>query len=217
MHILLALFSLLFFFAMFIAFLVCCFVAWTIYKYFRDRKRQRALRLSSYQRRLKSVVAELLKQVNELDQISKYSGLDADAAWSKKYDDTLKKLLSANDKLVDAQTFVEMKELNATQESLLYVVRTIHIVNYRMKEMTPQENFDLLQQPVHDLVRPNKEGKARGVSSGAEKVVLREASALSPSSAVEGEAQKMLEDLERKAHDEPGSIIYLHSAEKKPE
>lgn len=215
MHILIAFFSLFVFFAMFIVFLVCCFVAWVIYKHFRDRKRQRAMRLSSYQKRLKSVVAELLKQVNELDQISKYSGLDTDASWSQKYDDTLKKLLSANDKLADAQTFVEMKELNATQESLLYVVRTIHVVNYRMKEMTPQENFDHLQNtPFNDTVSSVKEGQARAGGAGKEKIVLREVSSVSPSSAIDGEAQKMLEDLEQKAHGEPDTIIYLHSAKK---
>ncbi len=205
-------FGLFCFFGMGIAFLFSGVVAWKTYKYFLDRKRNRALRLLSYQKRLKSVVAELLKQINELDQISKYSGLDTDAAWSRKYDDTLKKLLSASEKLTDAQTFADMKELNASQESLLCVVRTIHVVNYTIKQITPRENFDGLQQ---EFSGQSQDQSARASGASEETISRRDSTTLSPSAAVEGEAQKMLEDIEQEPHDGPDAIIYLYGTERK--
>ncbi len=212
MHFLMFIFGLFFFFAMSMAFIVSGIVAWKTYSYFLDRKRNRAIRLLSYQKRLKSVVAELLKQINELDQISKYSGLDTDATWSKRYDDTLKKLLSASEKLTDVQTFAEMKELNAAQESLLYVVRTIHVVNYTIKQITPKENFDDLHQEFSEQV---SDQSARVNGASTETNSRKDSSALSPSAAVEGEAQKILEDIVQDSHSEPDSIIYLYGTDKK--
>ncbi|MDP3510973.1 MAG: hypothetical protein Q8T09_23610 [Candidatus Melainabacteria bacterium] len=213
--------ALLLFFGFFVAFIFFCVLAWIIYKYFRNRKRARISRLLVYQKRLKTVVAELLKQINELDQISKYSGLDRDAAWSRKYDDTLKKLLSASDKLADSQTFIDMKELNAGQESLLYVVRTIHVVNYRMREMTPSENFDHLQQDT-DFSRFESGGNerdaranaAKSESNGSEKTEQAN-STLEVKSGGDSEARNNLDESASSQLTEPGSIIYLKKREQK--
>lgn len=213
--------ALLLFFGFFVAFIFFCVLAWIIYKYFRNRKRARISRLLVYQKRLKTVVAELLKQINELDQISKYSGLDRDAAWSRKYDDTLKKLLSASDKLADSQTFIDMKELNAGQESLLYVVRTIHVVNYRMREMTPSENFDHLQQDT-DFSRFESGGSeldaranaAKSESNGSEKTEQAN-STLEVNSGGDSEARNNLDESASSQLTEPGSIIYLKKREQK--
>jgi len=213
--------ALLLFFGFFVAFIFFCVLAWFIYKYFRDRKRARINRLLVFQKRLRVVVAELLKQINELDQISKYSGLDRDATWSKKYDDTLKKLLSASDKLADAQAFIDMKELNASQETQLYVVRTIHVVNYRMREMTPAENFDHLQQNVDfsqfEAATNDSEVRASAAKSesirGGEKD--QENRSLGASGEVEVEGRKNLDENTPNALTEPGSIIYLKKREQK--
>lgn len=221
MAFLLLLAGLLLFFCFFVAFIFFCVLAWIIYKYFRNRKRDRIARLLAYQKRLKTVVAELLKQINELDQISKYSGLDGDAVWSKKYDDTLKKLLSASDKLADAQTFIDMKELNAGQESLLYVVRTIHVVNYRMREMTPLESFDHLQQDT-DFSQFESSAKAADASASAAKFESNrsgESDRANLPHEVQGEvdadAQKSLDESAPSSLLEPGSIIYLKKREQK--
>jgi hypothetical protein len=213
--------ALLLFFGFFVAFIFFCVLAWIIYKYFRNRKRDRINRLLIYHKRLKTVVAELLKQINELDQISKYSGLDRDAAWSKKYDDTLKKLLSASDKLADSQTYIDMKELNASQESLLYVVRTIHVVNYRMREMTPAENFDHLQQDT-DFSRFELGQNQRDASASAAKSESNtsgQTDRVNPSPEVnrggDVEARENLEESTSNQLAEPGSIIYLKKREQK--
>ncbi|CAN5399034.1 hypothetical protein BH11CYA1_BH11CYA1_04200 [soil metagenome] len=221
MPFLLLLTSLLLFFAFFAALFFLCVVAWFIYRYFRNRKRARKIRLLVYQKRLKAVVAELLKQINELDQISKYSGLDRDLVWSNKYDDTLKKLLSASDKLSDAQTFVDMTELNAGQESLLYVVRTIHVVNYRMREMTPAENFDHLQQDTDfsHLESPSKDDDARARVAKFESNSSKESElAKLVVESAEGEDHAALQKHDESASNavtEPGSIIYLKKREQK--
>lgn len=212
---------LLLFFCFFAAFTFFCVLAWLVYKYFRDRKRARIIRLRVYQKRLKAVVAELLKQINELDQISKYSGLDRDQVWSKKYDDTLKKLLSANDKLADAQSFVDMKELNAGQESLLYVVRTIHVVNYRMREMTPNENFDDLNFSSEEIQFETTVKDADARASAAKVESIRDGKIAGTDDKVEQskESPKKVDDEVidggSNAHDDPGSIIYLKKREQK--
>lgn len=148
MHFLLMIFGSFILFSLFVGFVLFCFLFWFVYNLLQKRKRERIARLRSFQKRLKAVLAELLRQVNEIDQISKYSGLDSDPVWSKKYGETLKRLLEASDKLNDAGTFIEMKELNAGQEMLLYVARTVHITNYRMKEIVPEEDFASVQQTV---------------------------------------------------------------------
>ena len=116
-------------------------VAWSIYRWFQKRKQQRAHRLATYLRRLHPVVAELLHQVNELDQASKYSGLDQDARWAKKYQDALHKLLDASNRLEETNAALREQELVVAQEHLLYVIRTVHIVSYRMREMQPIEEI----------------------------------------------------------------------------
>lgn len=212
---------LLLFFCFFAAFTFFCVLAWLVYKYFRDRKRARMIRLRVYQKRLKAVVAELLKQINELDQISKYSGLDRDQVWSKKYDDTLKKLLSANDKLADAQSFVEMKELNAGQESLLYVVRTIHVVNYRMREMTPNENFDDLNFSSEEIQFDSTVKGAEARASAAKVESIRDGKItgkehdLKLSNDSPTNVDHRADESTSNAHDDPGSIIYLKKREQK--
>ena len=213
--------ALLLFFGFFVAFIFFCVLAWIIYRYFRNRKRARITRLLVYQKRLKTVVAELLKQINELDQISKYSCLDRDAAWSKKYDDTLKKLLSASDKLADSQTYIDMKELNAGQESLLYVVRTIHVVNYRMREMTPTENFDHLQSDT-DFSRFESSENEREASASAAKSESNSSGQTDRANSSpevdrggDVEARKNLDESASSPLAEPGSIIYLKKREQK--
>lgn len=221
MPFLLLLTTLLLLFGFFVAFFFFFMAAWFIYRYFRNRKRERKIRLLVYQKRLKAVVAELLKQINELDQISKYSGLDRDQVWSTKYDDTLKKLLAASDKLTDARTFVDMAELNAGQESLLFVVRTIHVVNFRMREMTPTENFDHLHQDTDfsHLETPTRDEEARARTAKSEsnpgdkselpKLVVESKGEL------DAESQKKQDDSSSSGLAEPGSIIYLKKREQK--
>jgi len=94
-----------------------------------------------YMRRLRPVVAELLRQANELDQASKYSGLDRDAVWAKKYGDALHKLLDASNKLEETNVALVEQELVTAQDCILYVIRTIHVVSYRLKEMEPIEQI----------------------------------------------------------------------------
>lgn len=212
------LFLFLFFFvvAAFFAFCFCAYLCWLVYNFFAKRKRQRRVRLISYRTRLQAVLAEQLRQINEIDQISRYSGLDQDPVWSKKYDDTLKKLLSASDKLADAKTFVDMKELNAGQESLLYVVRTIHIVNYKMKEITPRENFEDLikfehKEAISESVHVHvSHANAQQISPSVE---LPETPLKESEHAAENKQAKTNEE----PHEEPGGIIYLRRTEKRQE
>ena len=117
-----------------------CLTAWAVWYFYRlvqKRRQQRAHRLATYLRRLQPVVGQLLHQANELDQASKYSGLDRDAQWTKKYGDALNKLLEANTKLEETNIALVEQELGAAQDCLLYVIRTIHIVSYRLREMEP--------------------------------------------------------------------------------
>jgi type II secretory pathway component PulM len=124
-----------------IFFFVALWGAWVLYRYLQQRKQQRAHRLATYLRRLRPVVAELLRQANELDQASKYSGLDKEPAWVKKYGEALHKLLDANNKLEETNVALVEQELASAQDCLLYVIRTIHVVSYRLKEMEPIEEI----------------------------------------------------------------------------
>jgi hypothetical protein len=123
--------------------------------------------------------------------------------------------------LADAQAFIDMKELNAGQESQLFVVRTIHVVNYRMREMTPAESFDHLQQNVDfsqiETAANNSEVRASAAKSesnlgGEEDQVNRSQCA---SGEVELEDRKNLDENSSNALTEPGSIIYLKKREQK--
>jgi hypothetical protein len=155
----------------FFFFFLALWGAWLLYRFLQQRKHQRAHRLATYLRRLKPVVAELLRQANELDQASKYSGLDRDAKWSKKYGEALHKLLDANNKLEETNLALVEQELASAQECLLYVIRTIHVVSYRMKEMEPVEQIIELkaelkmehERQAHDASAQ----KTHGVETGA--------------------------------------------------
>jgi len=128
--------------ALFFGFGLLCLTVWAIwyiYRLVQKRRQQRAHRLATYLRRLKPVVGQLLHQANELDQASKYSGLDRDVQWARKYGDALNKLLEANTKLEETNIALVEQELGAAQDCLLYVIRTIHVVSYRLREMEPVE------------------------------------------------------------------------------
>jgi hypothetical protein len=114
---------------------------WLLYRAIQKRKQERAHRMASYLRRLRPVVGQLLHQANELDQASKYSGLDRDEKWSRKYQDALNKLLEANTKLEETNVALVEQEVSTAQDCLLYVIRTIHVVSYRLKEMEPVEEL----------------------------------------------------------------------------
>lgn len=139
-----------FLFLWFMGFCIFCFFFWMIFRWFRRRRQSRALRLRSFHKRLKAVLAELLKQVNEIDQVSKYAGVHNDPVWAKKYSESLKRLLESGDKLNDAANFIEMKEYNAAQEMLLFVARVVHITHYRMPEIIPREDFSSLYKVAED-------------------------------------------------------------------
>jgi hypothetical protein len=133
----------------------------------------------------------------------------------------LTKLLSASAKLADSQPYIDMKELNASQESLLYVVRTIHVVNYRMREMTPAENFDHLQQDT-DFSRFELGQNQRDASASAAKSESNtsgQTDRVNPSPEVnrggDVEARENLEESTSNQLAEPGSIIYLKKREQK--
>jgi len=120
---------------------------WLLYRFIQKRKQQRAHRLATYLRRLRPVIGQLLHQANELDQASKYSGLDRDAKWAKKYGEALNKLLEANTKLEETNVALVEQELALAQDCLLYVIRTIHVVSYRLREMEPvEERIELMAE-----------------------------------------------------------------------
>lgn len=133
-----------------------------LYRYLQQRKQQRAHRLASYLRRLRPVVTELLRQANELDQASKYSGLDKEPAWAKKYGEALHKLLDANSKLEETNVALVEQELASAQDCLLYVIRTIHVVSYRLKEMEPVEEIVELKNELKlEHERAAREGERK--------------------------------------------------------
>jgi hypothetical protein len=156
----------------FIFFVFWLWVAWRIYSYVQNRKKQHAHRLATYLRRMRPIVAELLHQANELDQASKYSGLDQDAKWAKKYGDALNKLLDASSKLEETNVILLEQQLKPAQETILYVIRTVHIVSYRMKEMQPIEEIVdlkaqlLFEQSKHDHSDHGKEARAADATVG---------------------------------------------------
>jgi len=161
---------------------------WLLYSFLQKRKQKRAHRLAAYLSRLKPVVAELLHQANELDQASKYSGLDRDARWSKKYGDALNKLLEANAKLEETNLALVEQDLGTAQDCLLYVIRTIHVVTYRLKEMEPVEEIIELKvelQLEHERQlhatessqNHSRDARAANASSGQTKTSSKDAQA----------------------------------------
>lgn len=134
-HLALAIFC----FSLFIALFVFAFLFLLVWRYFHNRKKRRRLRLVSYQRRLKAIVAELLTDSNELDTASKYVGLDQDPKWVKNYQEALSKLLLSSERLSDCSTFLDAGELEASQESLLFVTRACYQVHRVFASIKPEE------------------------------------------------------------------------------
>lgn len=156
-----------FIFSLFFAFFLCALIGWFVYRFVKQRAKRRKLRLGGYQRRLKIVVAELLNYSNEMDQISKYVGLDKDATWSKKYRETLNRLLSASEKLSDSQTFLDAGELVAAQECLLFVARSCFQVWREFRAIKPKESFESLHQFAEEAGKAGSGGIANsGLPSG---------------------------------------------------
>lgn len=124
------------------AFFLFAVVAFFIWRYFDRRRKQRRVRLTNYQKRLKIVVAELFTQSNEMDTISKYSGLDRDPKWTRSYQDALSKLLMANERLNDCPEFLNGGQLDTAQEYLLLIARASYQVHKQFVVIAPVENFE---------------------------------------------------------------------------
>ena len=128
-------------------------IVFFVWRFIHQRKKRRKLRLASYHKRLKIIVAELFTQSNELDTVSKYVGLDKDVKWAKSYQDSLTKLLLASENLNNCNTLLSSNELESAQESLLLVSRAALQVHRQFKHIQPEENFDSLQVMVEQEVR----------------------------------------------------------------
>lgn len=139
-----------------------------------------------------------------MDQVSKYVGLDKDAAWSKKYRESLNRLLSASEKLTDSQTFLDADELSAAQECLLFVARCCYQVWREFKAIKPKESFDSLHQFSEESSKsdsgPIPRLKAPPIENG-----------IHPSAFVDGEEATQNEPVER----DEGVIIRLPKEKKK--
>jgi hypothetical protein len=211
MNFLLMLIGVFLLFLFLLGFGIFVFIVWSIYSFVQKRKRQRAYRLSNFHKRLKYVLAELLKQVNEIDQVSKYSGIHKDPSWAKKYATTLKQLLEASEKLNDAGTFIEMKEYNAAQEMMLLVTRSVHITHYRMREIVPKEDFS-------SLYKMADAGACASAAKVAEDQQLElRADAEEESPADDGNVLKLGLDYSQLADDSSDTKISLPKPEKKRE
>ncbi len=139
------------------AFFLFAMLAFFIWRYFDRRKKQRRIRLTNYQKRLKIVVAELFTQSNEMDTVSKYSGLDRDAKWTRSYQDALSKLLMANERLNDCPEFLNGGQLDTAQEYLLLIARASYQVHKQFIVIAPVENFDGLQYRSESQANQGKE------------------------------------------------------------
>jgi hypothetical protein len=142
MHLFLGFFSFLFL-AMFavavLALLVFALMCLYVYRYIKKRKMLRKMRLAHFRNRLNVVVAELLKDASEVDEASRYVGCGMDTQWQKRYADALKRLIDSADKLKDAENWLGLNELNATQECLLYVVRQAQVSKRALEQLRPDE------------------------------------------------------------------------------
>lgn len=152
------------------AFFLFAMVAFFIWRYFDRRKKQRRVRLTNYQKRLKIVVAELFTQSNEMDTISKYSGLDRDPKWTRSYQDALSKLLMANERLNDCPEFLNGGQLDTAQEYLLLIARASYQVHKQFVVIAPVENFEqvIVQESYQETTyRAHTEEKPESKASEA--------------------------------------------------
>ncbi|MBI5175178.1 MAG: hypothetical protein HY986_19980 [Candidatus Melainabacteria bacterium] len=154
-------------FSLFMALFVFAFLFLLVWRFFHNRKKRRRLRLVSYQRRLKAIVAELLTDSNELDTASKYVGLDQDAKWVKSYQEALGKLLLSSERLNDCTTFLDAGELEASQECLLFVTRACYQVHRVFNAIRPEEKFvAMAPEAVKTEGSAPKDTVVPGVDSG---------------------------------------------------
>lgn len=131
-----------FYLFLFMAFLALAvvFVLWFyVYRYLKKRKQKRKLRLEYFQKRSMIVVAELLREANEIDETIKYVGKYCDEPWHRDYSGALKRLLDCADKLKESEKWISMKELNAAEETILYVVRQSHMCEQVFRKLKPSE------------------------------------------------------------------------------
>jgi hypothetical protein len=132
----------LFYLFLFVALLALAvvFALWFyVYRFFKRRKQKRKLRLEYFQKRSAIVVAELLREANEIDEAINYVGKYCDEQWHRDYSDALKRLLDCADKLKESEKWISMKELNAAEETILYVVRQSHMSEEVFRKLKPSE------------------------------------------------------------------------------
>lgn len=126
-------------FSLFVAVFLFAILFFYIWRFLENRKKRRRLRLESYEKRLKAIVAELLVDSNEIETASHYVGLNQDDKWNKGYHDALAKLLGASERLADCKTFREAGELEATQETIWLVTRAVYQVQVQFQVLRPKE------------------------------------------------------------------------------
>lgn len=107
--------------------------------YFREKRLQELSYLRSYCNRLRTVVAEMLAEVNDLDQSRPYQKLDKDDAWARRLGKACEELVSLSESLPLLVQLIEGNNARAGRDHLLKSCRMAEKISAELIEMGVRE------------------------------------------------------------------------------
>lgn len=113
----------------------------------KKRKARRHALLGDSTRRLKTVVAELLEKLNDLDQQSKFSGIQNDGAYKDRLAVSAKDLVTVTDTLPAIEQLLNEERFNDAADLLSATCRLVEKIVRVMAQLEPglEQRYKMLE------------------------------------------------------------------------
>lgn len=106
-----------------------------ISNYLKAKRTKQLIELRAYEERLKVVVSELLAQVNDIDQSTKYIGATPDPEWSRRLQGACSQLVTIGNALPTIESLLKEEKVKDGREFILDTCRSAAQVSEELKQL----------------------------------------------------------------------------------
>lgn len=107
--------------------------------YLKKKKAKQLIELRAYEERLKIVVSELLAQVNDIDQSTKFMSITPDAEWSRRLQSACGVLVTIGNSLPTIESLLKEENVKDGREVILDTCRSASEVLQELKQLRGTE------------------------------------------------------------------------------
>ncbi len=114
--------------------------AWLkVSQYLSKQKAKQLIELRAYEERLKIVVSELLAQVNDIDQSTKYLNVTPDTEWSRRLQSACGQLVNIGNSLPTIESLLKEEKVKDGRDVILDTCRSASEVSEELKQLRGTE------------------------------------------------------------------------------